>query len=422
MNETVGMERRGDQAAEPSRAAGLAWVLFALGILATLSVLVLDYLDRSLIRSVDDAQPVGIVLGISFSILGAVIAVRQPSNRIGWIFLLIGVVTPLQALLVMYYERGVIAPGLPGARWSAWASNWATFPVFPTGLALFAFLLFPAGRLPSHRWKPVAWLAVVYAGVAILLAAVAPGKLVVGHGVPQVKNPLGVDVFGSNPTAITGVSYSVGIALIAVVVGGLLVRARRSSSLQERQQIKLLAYSATVTIALLIVLTAIYLAGLGVGNAFWDVPIVLGFGVAVPTACGVAILRHGLYDIDRLISRTVSYAILTGLLLAVFAAVVLLTTRLLPFTSSVGVALSTLVAAALFNPLRRRIQRAVDRRFNRAHYDAQSAVAALSSRLRNAVDSDTICSELLEAADHALAPSSASIWIKPNQSDAVRAR
>ncbi len=374
----------------------------------------LDYLDRSRIHSLDDAQPIGVVLGISFSVLGALIAARQPSNRIGWIYLLIGVLTPLQSLSVMYYERAVIARGLPGARWSAWASSWATFPVFPTGLALFAFLLFPSGRLPSPRWRPVAWLAVMFAGVAILLAGSQPGNLTVGNGLPPVKNPLGVDALGTNSTVITDVSYSAGIAIIAVVIGGLLLRTRRSPKLQERQQVKLLAYSAAVTVGSLVVLTATYLAGLGVSNNFWDIPIGLGFGIAVPVACGVAILRHGLYDIDRLISRTVSYTILTGLLVAVFAAVVLLTTRLLPFTSSVGVAVSTLVAAALFNPLRRRIQRFVDRRFNRAHYDAQTTVAAFGSRLRDAVDTDTICGGLLEAADQALAPAYASIWIKPN--------
>jgi hypothetical protein len=279
------------------------------------AVLFLDYLDRSLIHSLDDAQPVGVVLGISFSALGALIVARQPENRIGWIYLLIGLLTPLQSLTVMYYERGVIAPGLRGARWSAWASNWATFPVFPTGLALFAFLLFPSGRLRPQRWRPVAWLAVVYTGVVILLGAVQPGNLNVGSGVPPAKNPLGVDALGTESTVITAVSYSVGIAIIAVVIGGLLLRARRCRQLHERQQIKLLAYSAAVTVGSLVVLTAIYLGGIWVSNGFWDTPIVLGFGIAVPAACGVAILRHGLYDIDRLISRTVTYTILTGALI-----------------------------------------------------------------------------------------------------------
>ena len=256
-------------------------------------------------------------------------------------------------------------------------------------------------------------LAVGFAGVAILLGAFQPGNLSVGNRVPPAKNPLGVDALGTDSTVVTAVSYSLGIAIIAFVIGGLLFRARRGPSLQERQQLKLLAYSAAVTVLSLVVLTAAYLAGVWVSNGFWDTPVVLGFGIAVPVACGVAILRHRLYDIDRLISRTVSYTILTGALVAVFAAIVLLTTRLLPFTSSVGVAFSTLVAATLFNPLRRRIQRLVDRRFNRAHYDAQATVAAFGSRLRDALDGSAICSELLEAADDALAPAYASIWIKP---------
>jgi hypothetical protein len=378
-----------------------------------LAVLVLDYLDRSRIHSLNDAEPIGFVLGISFSILGAVIVARQPSNRIGWIYLLIGVLAPIQSLGILYYERGVIDPGLPGARWSAWAGNWASLPEFPTGLALFAFLLFPSGRLPSRRWRPVAWLAITMAAVSILLAALQSGTMNFGSGLPPARNPLGLGTLGVTTNTTSSVGYLAGMVLIAVVIGGLLVRGRRSDDVRERQQVKLLAYSAAVTIASLIVVTAIYLAGVGIGNTFWNMPIVLGFGVAVPVACGVAILKHGLYEIDRLISRTVSYAILTGVLIAVFAGLVLITTGLLPFTSSVGVAASTLAAAALFNPLRRRIQRLVDHRFNRAHYDAQATVAAFGGRLRNAVQHDTISGELLEAVDRALAPTHASIWVKP---------
>ena len=198
MRETAGMQSRGGQTAERSWQARLAWPLFVLGALAAFAVMFVDYLDRSRIHSLDDAQPVGVVLGISFSLLGALIVARQPGNRIGWIYLLMGVLTPLQSLTVMYYERSVIAPGLPGARWSAWASNWLTFLVFPTGLALFAFLLFPSGRLPSRRWRPVAWLAVTFAGVVILLGALQPGSLNVGNGLPPAKNPLGVDAVGTS--------------------------------------------------------------------------------------------------------------------------------------------------------------------------------------------------------------------------------
>jgi hypothetical protein len=399
-----------------SHTAWIAWPLWTLGVLAALAIVVLDVLDRSRIHSLNDAQPVGIVLGISFSTLGALIVARRPDNRIGWIYLLIGVLTALQSLTIVYYARGVVDPGLRGAQWSAWASTWLTYLVFPTGLALFAFLLFPSGRLPSRRWRPVAWLAVGYTLVAILLSAFQEGAISVGSGLPPTENPVRMSLTGASSNTITTASYLVGMTIIAGVIGGLLRRGLKSSDVRERQQIKLLAYSAAVTIVALVALTAAYLAGSGLSDTFWNLPIVIGFGIAVPVACGVAIFRHGLYEIDRLISRTVTYSVLTGVLVAVFTGVVLLATQVLPFTSSVGVAASTLTAAALFNPLRRRIQRLVDRRFNRAQYDAQATVAAFGSRLRNALDDDTVGGELLGAVERALAPTHASIWIKPARS------
>jgi hypothetical protein len=175
---------------------------------------------------------------------------------------------------------------------------------------------------------------------------------------------------------------------------------------------KLLAYAALLTIASLIVGAIVTVAGVPFGNGAWGVVIVLGFGIAVPVACGVAILRHGLYEIDRLISRTLSYALLTGLLVGVFVGLVLLTTRVLPFSSPVGVATSTLVAAALFSPLRNRLQRVVDRRFNRAHYDAEELVASFGSRLRDAIDPETVLSELAAAAGGSLQPAHVSVWVK----------
>ena len=142
----------------PGFAVGVAvvWV----GVAGAVGVVVLDVLDRARIHSFHDLQPVGIVLPVSFSLLGAIIVSRQPGNRIGWIYLLIGVLMPWQALAALYFERSVISGGLPGARWAAWLNNWVVPLVFPAGLSLFAFLLFPGGRLPSRRWRPVAWLAV----------------------------------------------------------------------------------------------------------------------------------------------------------------------------------------------------------------------------------------------------------------------
>jgi hypothetical protein len=147
-------------------------------------------------------------------------------------------------------------------------------------------------------------------------------------------------------------------------------------------------------------------------DSLWDAVVMVGFGIAVPAACGFAILRRGLFEIDRLISRTISYAIVTGLLVGTFLGIVVLATRVLPFSSPVAVAASTLAAAALFNPLRLRVQRVVDRRFNRARYDAEATVAAFTARARDAVDLDTIGAELLRVVEQAIAPSHASVWIR----------
>ena len=385
-------------------------VLCALALVASGASVLLDVLDRAHIHSVSDAQPAGPVLGISFSLLGMLIVLRRPGNRIGWIYLLIGVVMSVQGFAGLYYELSLFASGWPGGRWGAWVSNWASLPVFPTGLALFAFLLYPSGRLPSPRWRRVAQAAVALGVLLFVATLLDPARIGTGSGLRPVANATGVRAFRWLD-ATSNVLYLLGLGLIAVTIAGLALRARRAPVL-ERQQMKLLAYAAALTIGSLGVATIVSVAGVPVGNGAWDIPIVLGFGIAVPVACGFAILRHGLYDIDRLISRTLSYALLTGLLVGVFVGLVLLTTRVLPFSSPVGVAASTLLAAALFSPLRGRLQRIVDRRFNRARYDAEATVAAFGARLRDAVDPETVLSELAAAAGGSLQPAHVSVWVK----------
>jgi hypothetical protein len=376
-------------------------------------VVALDVLDRARIHSFHDAQAPGIVLPVSFSLLGAIIASRQPGNRIGWIYLLIGVLMPWQSLGALYYERSVSSGGLPGARWGAWVDNWTVPLVFPAGLALFAFLLFPSGRLPSRRWRPVARLAVVLTAVGIVLAWVNPDPISVFSGLPDAANPTGIAALGSIANNTTdSVWWVVAIVPIAATIASLVIRGR-SSTQQERQQVKLLAYAAALTIGSLLLQMIIGATGVPVGESWFDAVIVFGFGVAVPVACAFAILKHGLYEIDRLISRTISYVLVTGLLVGVFIGVVFLATDVLPFSSPVGVAASTLAAAGLFNPLRRRVQQLVDRRFNRGRYDAEAIVTAFTMRLRDAVDLDTVRNELLAAVNGAVKPSHVSVWIKP---------
>ncbi len=392
----------------------LAWGLCCLALAGACGCVVLDVLDRSTIHSFNDARLTGIVLPVSFAVLGLVIVSRRPENRIGWIYLLIAVLMPLQPLAALYYRRSVISGGLPGADWAAWLSNWVSVLVFPAGLALFAFLLFPSGRLPSPRWRFVARLAVVLVAVTILATAFDPAAISVAGDLPSVANPVGVS--GPGLDVIGAVAFLLGLALIAVTIGGLVVRGRRATPL-ERQQVKLLAYAAALTIAPILIAAVVGTAGVNISAAAWNIPIVFGFGVAVPVACGFAILRHGLFEIDRLISRTLAYAIVTGLLVGVFLATVLLSTRVLPFSSPVGVAASTLAVAGLFNPVRLRVQRIVDRRFNRAHYNAEETVAAFTERARDAADLDTLGAELVHIVQQAIAPTHVSLWLSSSHSE-----
>jgi hypothetical protein len=376
-------------------------------------VILLDVADRTRIHSLHDAQTAGIVLPVSFSVLGAIIVSRQPHNRIGWIYLLIGVFMPWQSLGALYYERSVISGGLPAARWAAWVTGWVSLVVFPAGLSLFAFLLFPSGRFPSRRWRAVAWSAVVVTVFGLVISWVNPGPITVTSGLPKVSNPTGIAALGWLGNAQAGsASWLVAMALITAAIASLVMRTRGAAAV-ERQQVKLLAYSAALTIGCLVLLVVISTAGITMSSGWGDATVVLGFGLAVPIACGVAILKHGLYEIDRLISRTLSYLILTGVLAGVFVGVVVLATDVLPFSSPVGVAASTLAAAGLFNPLRKRVQRLVDRRFNRSRYDAEAIVAAFTARLREAVDLDTVRGELIAAVDGAVQPAHASVWIRP---------
>ena len=388
----------------------LPWALCALGLAGAAACIALDVLDRSRIHSFHDAQPVGIVLPVSFSLLGVVIVSRHPENRIGWIYLLIGVVMPIQSVTGLYYLRSVDSGGLPAARWAAWVSNWSSLFVFPTGLALFAFLLFPNSRLPSPRWRPVVNAAVALTALTLVVTILDPNGI--SFDSPAIPNPTGIGGAGGAIDLLAGVCYLAGVALIGFAIGGLVLRSRRAP-LRERQQIKLLGYAAALTIAsVVVVLGFSFVVRQSLTDSLWDAVVMVGFGIAVPAACGFAILRRGLFEIDRLISRTISYAIVTGLLVGTFLGIVVLATRVLPFSSPVAVAASTLAAAALFNPLRLRVQRVVDRRFNRARYDAEATVAAFTARARDAVDLDTIGAELLRVVEQAIAPSHASVWIR----------
>jgi hypothetical protein len=357
--------------------------------------------------------------GLSFvafpvALLGLVIARRQPGNRIAWLLLgssaVFAVYGDAAGYAVWdYHFHGGTLPLGPAAVVIAselWIGDFLVLPL--------VILLFPGGRLP-RRWARVmlAYLAVCALLVAMLLTAGASqvsGTRIVVTGQGQlVSNP--------GPTGVLGLAFVVLLVTVpgfwASFVARQVLSWRRADG-ERRAQLKwLMAGSIATVVGLAATVVLAQFSGSLV--SVLD-SIVLGVGVfALPASIALAILKYHLYDIDRLISRTLSYTLVTGLLIGVYAGLVLLSTGVLRLTSPVGVAASTLAVAALFSPVRRRVQRMVDHRFNRARYDADRTVAAFASRLQDAVDLDSITDDLAGAVHRTLEPAHISLWLSPRR-------
>jgi hypothetical protein len=348
-----------------------------------------------------------IAVAVLFSAVGFVIVRRQPRNPIGWILLTVPAglqLLPADAAsyALLAYRLGHRLPF--GVAALLLEYSWAP-AIALLGLAI---LLFPDGQLPSPRWRPVLWsyLAVVacYAGGTYALAATA---LTARH----VRVDSGGGLTAISSATFYWLIFPVLAAFWLSFVAAQVLNWRRSSG-ERRQQLKWLM-SGTAVLA---VSQVIFQPVLALYPNLPQVQLVVGFLVglgaaALPASMAVAILKYRLYDIDRIISRTLAYAIVTGLLVGVYAGLVLLTTQVLTIKSPVAVAGSTLVAAALFNPLRQRVQRAVDRRFNRARYDADQTVTAFAARLQDAVDLDAVQADLAGVVHQVLEPAHVSVWV-----------
>jgi hypothetical protein len=393
--------------------AGLAWALWTLTLLGLAATV---WLDRLLIEAglpelttvLSRGNLTSVVAGVSAATVGALVASRRPRHRVGWLLVALGLSNAASGLAFSYSRYGLVArPGaLPAAGYLAGFANGAVF--LSLSLTGFVLLLTPTGKLPSPRWRWWARVQVAALVVAFLTSALAPMPLYPEY--PEIGNPLGVAALADGPLTA---AFPVGALLIlAGLMAGavsLLSRFRRAHGL-ERLQLRWLAMGAALAaVALLVALTALVVEGDGV-----VLQAAVGICVALlPLATGAAILRYRLYDLDRIISRTLAYGLLTVLLGLGYAGVVLGLGRLLPQDSSLAVAAATLAVAAVFQPARRRIQAAVDRRFNRRRHDAGQTIAAFSARLRDQVDLDTLTAELLTVVDQTMQPTQASLWLRP---------
>ena len=394
--------------ASPATAVALGILLLA--SLAATFVLQGLLPDQQSASSSSIAETVaGVAFVLAFTAVGVVVARREPRNPMGW--LLIAVPLAVQAgsagPAYAYIDYTVHHGTLPLGRVAVLLSGAWEYAILMLPLVI---LLFPDGRLGSRwRWPLRAYLAlcvVFVAGtLAVAVAAFGLRTPVDSNGnLAGLNHPSGSNAwFG--PVQNIGLASCVVLALTAVVYQ--LLSYRRASG-ERRQQLKCLGAGAGTLVVCFVINNAT-----GGGSGFiGDVSFSVGLS-ALPVAMGVGILRYRLYEIDRLISRTLSYAILTALLAGTFIGLIALTTNTLAFSSRVGVAASTLAAAALFNPLRKRIQNLVDRRFNPARYDAEATVAAFTARLRDAVELDAIRADLLDAVNRAVQPTHTSVWIRP---------
>jgi hypothetical protein len=388
----------------------LAHALAAVALLLdALAMLLLLPQSPAELGRLDPSNVGGFVLGATFPVVGWVIASRRPGNPIGWIFIGVGLSQALDSFAQQYAAVGlVVATGsLPAADVMAWVGAWAWAPGF-TLLLTATVLLFPDGHPPSRRWRAVLWAAAVALVLLVVPVAIASWPF---RGVALLASgPItSTDPFMSAMLALEGVGLLLLLASSLASITGLVVRFRRARGV-ERAQLEWFVAAGVAEILILVASTLVPLP--------WPIlSVLLAAAVSplLPIAAAIAILRYRLYDIDRIISRTVSYAVITGLLAAVFAGLVVgLQGLLAPFTAGNGlaVAASTLVVAAAFQPLRTRVQRLVDRRFDRARYDAEAIVTGFVGSVRDQVELDALVGGVIVAARRSVAPASASVWLR----------
>ena len=392
-------------------AAWVAWYMCALSLALTASSLMLLVLNMSHPDvPIHPYWTVDTLLAIGFAPVGAVIVPRISSkNPIGWLFCVIGLLWAVMHFSAQYaiYTLLAVTGSLPASQAAAWMMSWVWVPA--CGLIVFLLLLFPDGRLPNRRWRWFAWFSLLLTVVGVISQALAPGSVYYLRG---IHNPLGVEGLPNVGEQVQTVMFT----LIFVSAGSLFVRWLRASGV-ERQQLKWFTYSSTLAISG-VILTFTISDAIGALWLEWVgyVVLVVGF-IGIPISMGIAILRYRLYNIDFLINRTIVYGLLTAILVALyFCGIVVLQRFFVLLTgqqSTLAVVASTLLIAALFTPLRRRIQSFIDRRFYRSKYDARKTLEAFSAHMRDETDLNALSDDLVGVVAETMQPAHVSLWLRP---------
>jgi hypothetical protein len=398
-------------------AAWLAWAACALSLALTTLCFLLIALNLRLNTPAYFFWPELTVLAIGYSVIGAIIASRLPKHPIGWICCAIGFVAAVDHFGGEYAVYALLARPevLPGSRAMLWLQDW--FWMIFIGLIVFLLLLFPTGRLPSSRWRPFAWLSVAVILVAVILTASLP----LPSNISEIRS-----YFDEPPSPI-----QLSVLLLGGVAAASVVVERRGARGVERQQIKWLLYAAPIWFLGSALKIAVYYFDLveGAWGLWVGYLLVAVGGLSGPIAIGVAILRYRLYEIDIVINRTLVYGALTAMLVAVYFGGVTATQMIFRALTGqreqqpqLAIVVSTLVIAALFNPLRRRIQAFIDRRFYRRKYDAAKTLEAFSAKLRDETDLESLNAELVGVVRETMQPVHVSLWLRPDAATKSKAR
>jgi signal transduction histidine kinase len=391
----------------------LAWPLGVLGLLIPAATATLVFLNHSAIHSIDQASPIGVILPIGFSIIGTLLASRRSRNTMGWIFLGIGLFVGVNGLASEYVFRSLYFHRLPFVTWAAWLQNWVVWLVYPSGLALFLFLLFPDGRFQSRRWRRLAWVVTTCMTAGVVLSMVQPTITVTGSA--AIRNPLAVKALASVSNYNSFVWFPLyvgGLGLLVAAMVGTILRTRRSTG-ELRQQLRWLGYAAGVTAAFLVasIFVGIFVPNLPQG--WMDLVIVLGFGVAVPVSCGIAILKHGLYELDIVVSKTVVYGVLAAFFTAVYVAVVVgigtvIGSRRNPFLTLVAAALIALA----FNPVRDRAKRFANRIVYGKRATPYEVLSEFSERVAGTYSLEDVLPRMARILGEGTGARQARVWLK----------
>jgi hypothetical protein len=398
-------------------ATRLAWSLWGLALTLTVLALLLLALNLSHPHThTFDSWLDSTLNAVFFSTVGAIVASHRSENLVGWLLCLYGLAQSIDLFSAQYAIYALLAQpnSLPAGEAFAWVYSWL-LPII-IGFSVFFVLLFPTGRLPSRRWRWLGWLTMAFVFVGAISGAFTSGPI---DGLGPIRNPLGIVGFSNAYTAI--IYTMVALVLLVAAASSVFVRLRRAIGV-ERQQIKWFAYAAAATV---IGLVLAYVIPEMIDVPLWferiGYTILLVLIPAMPISIGIAILRYRLYDIDLIINRTLVYGSLTAILAGVYFGSVTATQALFSILTDqqelpqLVVVTSTLVIAALFNPLRRRIQSFIDRRFYRAKYDAGKTLEAFSVKLRDETDLEALNEDLVGVVRETMQPAYVSLWLRSDK-------